>query len=92
VSEIPDTEVVQGVLRSLRDSGLVAAVGGSGLLAALGLIDHVRDWDVTTDGPSTVVEAALSVAGISFKMQMSDLGSMPPRRGTQSTVEITSSR
>jgi len=39
-------------------------VGGSGLLAALGLINRVRDWDVTTDAPTPTVQAALSATGL----------------------------
>ena len=30
---------------------MVCALGGSGLLAALGLAHTVRDWDLTTDEP-----------------------------------------
>ena len=32
-------------------------LGGSGLLAALGLADHVRDWDLTTDATQAEIEA-----------------------------------
>ncbi|WP_256369283.1 hypothetical protein [Thermaerobacter sp. FW80] len=33
-------------------------LGGSGLLASLGLIDRVRDWDLVTDAPVERVMAA----------------------------------
>jgi hypothetical protein len=33
----------------LSDAGIVHSLGGSGLLAAHGLVDRVRDWDLTTD-------------------------------------------
>jgi hypothetical protein len=44
----------------LERAGLPVALGGSGLLAALGLTDRVRDWDLTTDAPAEAVTAALS--------------------------------
>jgi hypothetical protein len=45
----PPFQVVSQVLAALRRHGAEAAIGGSGLLAALGLVDQVRDWDVTTE-------------------------------------------
>ncbi len=60
----PPLSVVTAVVAALQAHGAVAAVGGSGLLAALGLVDSVRDWDVTTDAATETVEAALAgVAG-----------------------------
>ena len=35
----------------LERAGITCALGGSGLLGALGLADRVRDWDLTTDEP-----------------------------------------
>lgn len=43
----------------LERAGIVVALGGSGLLAALGLADRVGDWDLTTDAPFESVVAAL---------------------------------
>jgi hypothetical protein len=68
MAEIPDLAVVQRVLHSLNESGLIAAIGGSGLLAALGLTEVVHDWDVTTDGPQSVVELALDAAGVPYRV------------------------
>lgn len=63
----PPLSVVAAVIAELRAHGAVAAVGGSGLLAALGLVDSVRDWDVTTDAATrTVAEALAAVAGAEF--------------------------
>jgi hypothetical protein len=67
VVEIPDRDVVRRVLRTLEDDGMVAAIGGSGLLAALGLADVVNDWDVTVDAPTSMVAGALKTAGVSFQ-------------------------
>ncbi len=64
---IPGLAVVRRVVTSLEERGLDAAIGGSGLLAALGLTDVVRDWDVTTDGPASTVEAALGSAGFPYR-------------------------
>ncbi|HEY2955334.1 MAG TPA: hypothetical protein VGK89_08825 [Candidatus Eisenbacteria bacterium] len=46
----------------LEGAGLVVALGGSGLLGALGLTTEARDWDLTTEsGPD---EVARALAGI----------------------------
>jgi len=37
------------LLAPLASAGIPHALGGSGLLAALGLVDHVNDWDVTVE-------------------------------------------
>jgi hypothetical protein len=54
----------------LERAGIVVALGGSGLLAALGLTDAVRDWDLTTDAGLDPVLAAL--AGEPVEHQGSD--------------------
>lgn len=41
------------LVRPLEAAGIECALGGSGLLAALGLGSEVRDWDLTTDVPWT---------------------------------------
>lgn len=46
------------LIERLERAGVACALGGSGLLAALGLADHVRDWDFTTDAPVEQVIAA----------------------------------
>ena len=74
VAEVPELGVVQLVLHSLKESGLVAAIGGSGLLAALGLTQVVHDWDVTTDGPTSIVEVALDTAGVSYREAPAGIG------------------
>ncbi len=39
------------IVERLERAGIVCALGGSGLLAALDLVDAVRDWDLTADAP-----------------------------------------
>lgn len=65
----PGTQVLRAVLTALGKAGITAAVGGSGLLAALGLARRVRDWDVTTDASVQAVEAALTAVGIPYVPQ-----------------------
>jgi hypothetical protein len=74
VAEVPNTSVVRLVLRKLAESGLGAAIGGSGLLAALGLTDVVHDWDVTTGGPTSLVEGALDSAGVPYRRAPAGIG------------------
>jgi len=45
----PPIEPLRRVLARLEAAGVPHALGGSGLLAALGLIDRVGDWDVTCE-------------------------------------------
>jgi hypothetical protein len=54
----------------LERAGLTVALGGSGLLAALGLTDQVRDWDLTTDATLETAQAAL--AGESLELHGHD--------------------
>jgi hypothetical protein len=65
-NRIPPLTVVTAVIAALQGYGAVAAVGGSGLLAALGLVTQVRDWDVTTDAPTETVEVALNSTGLTY--------------------------
>ena len=47
----PPIEPLHEMVARLEGAGLVCALGGSGMLAAFGLVESVRDWDVTTDAP-----------------------------------------
>jgi hypothetical protein len=67
VDEIPDLTVVREILDCFEDHGIVGAIGGSGLLAALGLTRVVHDWDITTDGAASSVERALVEVGYPYR-------------------------
>jgi hypothetical protein len=56
----PPLEPLQDVVVALGAAGVPCALGGSGLLAALGLKTQVHDWDVTTDAPLDTVRAVLA--------------------------------
>lgn len=58
------------IVTRLERVGIAVALGGSGLLAALGLATTVHDWDLTTDAPRDPVEAALE--GIAWDYKGSD--------------------
>lgn len=59
-ADMPRLDVVENVVSVLERYRIIAALGGSGLLAALGLNTRVRDWDLTTDASVENVEAALA--------------------------------
>ena len=44
-------------MERLTAARVPCALGGSGLLAGLGLVDHVRDWDITTEGDVGAIAA-----------------------------------
>jgi hypothetical protein len=48
------------VIGRLERAGIEVALGGSGLLAALGLSDTVRDWDLTTEAEQPRVRECLA--------------------------------
>jgi hypothetical protein len=48
------------VVEALERAGLPCALGGSGLLLALGLAETAHDWDVQCDAPPTAVLRALA--------------------------------
>jgi hypothetical protein len=65
----PLSPLLDRVIR-MEHAGITVALGGSGLLAALGLADQVRDWDLTTDSALDAVQAAL--AGENFELHGHD--------------------
>jgi hypothetical protein len=67
VDTIPDLTVVREILNCFDDHGIVGAIGGSGLLAGLGLTQVVRDWDITTDDAPSSVEQALVDIGYPYR-------------------------
>ncbi len=56
----PPIEAAQEVVLRLRHAHIACALGGSGLLGALGLEPRVRDWDLTTDANAQSVAPLLS--------------------------------
>ena len=55
----PPLEPLLEIVGALEAAAVVVALGGSGLLAALGLVDQVNDWDLTTDASLDQVGVAL---------------------------------
>ena len=60
----PPIEPLREILAMLERAGLPHAIGASGLLMALGLVDRVNDWDVTVD--ADVETLAATVSGRAF--------------------------
>jgi hypothetical protein len=63
---MPALNHVRATLAALHEHRLVAALGGSGLLAALGLTQRVHDWDLSSDAEPRAVEDALCASGIQY--------------------------
>ena len=55
--ETPRIESLHLAFTRLQAARVPCALGGSGLLAGLGLVDHVRDWDITAEGDVTAIAA-----------------------------------
>ena len=62
----PPTDTVAAIVGTLTERGFPVAVGGSAVLASLGLIDQVRDWDVTCEGDPDEVAQVLDALGVSW--------------------------
>ena len=60
----PAIEPLREILATLERAGLPHAIGASGLLMALGLVDQVNDWDVTVE--ADVESLAATVSGRAF--------------------------
>jgi hypothetical protein len=60
VKSAPSWPRLAACVGRLEAAGVPVALGGSGLLAALGLADRIGDWDLTTDAPWERVAAALA--------------------------------
>ena len=57
---LPPLAPLADVGRRLDAAGIEWALGGSGLLHALGLASEVRDWDLTVDSDPATTRAALA--------------------------------
>lgn len=55
--ETPPIASLQRAFARLTAARVPCALGGSGLLAGLGLVDHVRDWDITAEGDVAAIAA-----------------------------------
>lgn len=56
----PNMTPLYAVIANFNEHGIDYALGGSGLLLALGLNVAVRDWDITTNAAESTVHAALT--------------------------------
>lgn len=61
---IPPLEPVRSIVAAFGAKGVTVAVGGSAVLAALGLVDTVRDWDITVEGDPDAVGRILDSLGL----------------------------
>lgn len=65
--QTPDFSAIKEVSSRLKKANIKHALGGSGLMASLGLIKDVRDWDLTTDAEWETVEPLLK--GLSYEIK-----------------------
>jgi hypothetical protein len=59
----PPLPPLRATLARLVAAGLPHALGGSGLLAALGLVERVNDWDVTVEADPGAIAARFPEGG-----------------------------
>ena len=62
MSSSPPIAPLRRLVSRLERAGVTCALGGSGLLFALGFDVHVGDWDLTTDDPLERVRQAIGRA------------------------------
>ena len=72
-------DLVARLQAALRDAGIGSVVGGSGLLASLGLVDTVNDWDLVTDGDEAAVAEVLRALGLPAAPDAGDPGGFATR-------------
>src|SRR5690625_3297029 len=63
----PPVDTVRQLQGSLAQAGIPSVVGGSGLLAALELVNQVADWDLVTDAEPHQVEQVLRALGFPWR-------------------------
>lgn len=57
-ASIPSFEALELISKRFVENKIIHALGGSGLLFALGVIEKVKDWDIATEAPlENVIEA-----------------------------------
>ncbi len=56
---MPPLASILRIQKALEEQGIDNVVGGSGLLASLGLVAEVHDWDLVVDAEPAVVEQLL---------------------------------
>ncbi|MGJ9373089.1 hypothetical protein [Nesterenkonia sp. CF4.4] len=87
VPAIPPLQTVTLLQDSLRDAGIDSVVGGSGLLASLGLIQEVRDWDLVIDAaPAGADPAAEPDQVVRAVEQVLDTLGLPHQRRERSGI------
>lgn len=62
----PPLDTVGRIVSALEAQGIPTAVGGSAVLASRGLVERVRDWDVTCGGDPAEVSALLDALGLTW--------------------------
>lgn len=65
----PPVSEVRRLQRRLTEAGANSVVGGSGLLASLGLVDHVRDWDLVTDADAELAARVVRELGFPVRQR-----------------------
>lgn len=66
---MPPLGTVQTVQASLGRAGIPSVVGGSALLASLGLTREVHDWDLVTEGDPADVRKVVDALGLPYRQK-----------------------
>lgn len=88
---IPPLQTVTRLQSALSEAGIESVVGGSGLLASLGLIQTVQDWDLVIDSEAGVeVEGGRRVSPVPAVEQVLAVMGLPHQRRQRSGIFRTS--
>ena len=63
----PPLSLIVEIQQKFAARGIHSVVGGSAVLASLGLVEDVQDWDLLTDAAPEAVQEVLEALGRSYE-------------------------
>ena len=63
----PPLSLIVEIQQKVAARGIHSVVGGSAVLASLGLVEEAQDWDLLTDATPAVVQEVLKALGCNYE-------------------------